>query len=57
MNIPRAIFMCRECGYLFDESIGDPEAGVPAHTDMDALPDGWHCPECGKDKSYLEQII
>jgi len=57
MNIPRAIFMCRECGYLFDESIGDPEAGIPAHTDMDALPDGWHCPECGKDKSYLEQII
>lgn len=53
----RSIFMCRQCGCLYDESRGDPDRGIEAGTDVDELPDEWRCPECGADKSFLEQII
>ena len=52
-----AIYMCRECGYLYDQSRGDSESGIEPGTDIDAFPEDWRCPECGKDKSYLERVV
>jgi rubredoxin len=52
-----AIFMCRQCGHIYDESIGESEAGIPPGTDFDALPDTWCCPECRAERSHFEQII
>ena len=52
-----AIYMCRECGHLYDQSAGDPDQKVPPGTDVDALPPEWRCPECGAGSDYLERII
>ena len=52
-----AVFMCRQCGHTYDESRGEPETGIPAGTDFDDLPDRWHCPECGAEKTDFEQLI
>ena len=47
---------CLACGYIYDPAAGDPEAGVPAGTSFDDLPDDWICPECGADKSMFEAL-
>lgn len=52
-----AIYMCRECGYLYDQSVGDPAQGITPGTDIDELPEAWRCPECGADQTALERII
>jgi len=52
-----AIFMCRQCGHIYDEAIGEPEAGIPPGTDFDILPDPWCGPECRAERSHFEQII
>ncbi|MDV6014048.1 fatty acid desaturase [Haloechinothrix sp. LS1_15] len=39
--------MCPGCGYVYDESVGDPREGFPAGTPWSAIPDSWCCPDCG----------
>jgi methylamine---glutamate N-methyltransferase subunit C len=43
-----AIYKCRVCGELYDESI----EGVP----FDQLPDDWTCPLCGVVKSNFVKV-
>jgi alkane 1-monooxygenase len=44
-------FGCPGCGYVYDERRGHPREGFPAGTRWAAIPDAWHCPECGvRDK-------
>lgn len=40
------VFLCPECGYVFDESKGDPQEGYPPGTDIAELPDDFCCPDC-----------
>lgn len=40
-------YVCDICGYIYDPAEGDPDGGVTAGTDFDALPDDWVCPVCG----------
>jgi rubredoxin len=42
-----SVFRCPECGYTYDEEQGDPREGFPPGTRLAALPDDWHCPDCG----------
>ncbi len=44
-------YQCEPCGYIYDPALGDPDAGIPAGTSFDDLPDDWECPICavGKD--------
>jgi len=39
--------MCPGCGYVYDETTGDPREGFPAGTPWSAIPDSWCCPDCG----------
>lgn len=39
-------FRCPECGYVFDEDVGDPHEGYPAGTKFSDLPDDFACPDC-----------
>ena len=42
---------CPGCGYVYDQSTGDPREGFPAGTPWSAVPDTWCCPDCGvRDK-------
>ena len=47
-------FICRACGYIYDERDGDPDSGVAAGTRFDDIPDDWSCPLCGVTKADFE---
>ena len=38
---------CPECGYEYDEGRGDAREGFAPGTPLTALPDDFHCPDCG----------
>lgn len=40
----------RDCGWVYDPAIGDPEHGVPPGTAFADIPDDWVCPNCGRIK-------
>jgi len=46
---------CTVCGYIYDPAAGDPTTGVPPGTAFEDLPDGWTCPDCGREKGLFEQ--
>ncbi|MDD1719637.1 MAG: rubredoxin, partial [Methanoregulaceae archaeon] len=41
---------CTICGYIYDESLGEPVTGTPPGTAFGTLPDDWKCPICGAGK-------
>ena len=47
-------YVCQVCGYIYDPEEGDSDAGVPAGTVFEDLPDDWVCPVCGAEKSEFE---
>ncbi|KAH7422230.1 hypothetical protein KP509_13G098300 [Ceratopteris richardii] len=47
------IWECRSCGYLYDQSKGEPMYPVAAGTEFDRLPEDWRCPTCGAPQSYF----
>ncbi|WMJ73728.1 rubredoxin [Cytophagaceae bacterium ABcell3] len=44
------MYMCSCCMTLYDESLGDESASVPAGTSFKALPDNYGCSVCGSGK-------
>jgi len=44
-------YICRACGVIYDEELGDPDSGIAAGTRFDAIPDDWECPLCGVTKA------
>lgn len=47
-------FVCMLCMYVYDESVGDPDSGLPPGTLWEDIPDDWCCPKCGAAKGYFE---
>ena len=45
-------YVCDVCGWEYDEETGAPEAGIPAGTKFEDLPEDFECPLClvGKDE-------
>ncbi len=50
-------FICRACGYIYDEALGDPDGGLAPGTRFDDIPDDWMCPTCGVGKGDFEPLI
>jgi rubredoxin-NAD+ reductase len=44
-------FICKVCGLIYDEALGDPDSGLPAGTRFADIPDDWACPICGVGKA------
>lgn len=44
-------YLCDVCGYIYDETVGDPEGGIAPGTPFGDIPDDWVCPECGATKT------
>jgi len=42
--------LCVPCGYIYDESVWDPDSGIAPWTRFEDLPDDWRCPVCGVGK-------
>jgi len=47
-------YVCTVCGYVYDPSVGDPDAHIPPGTAFESLPDDWRCPLCGVGKSDFQ---
>ncbi len=46
-------YVCDACGYVYDESEGDPENGIAPGTKWDDLPEDYECPLCGVGKDMF----
>ncbi len=44
-------FICKTCGYIYDEALGDPDSGLAPGTVFADIPEDWQCPLCGVRKS------
>jgi len=47
---------CTVCGYIYDETTGDPQAGIPGGTPFENLPETWTCPVCGAGKEAFSKV-
>lgn len=47
-------WQCFFCGLIYDERLGLPEAGLPAGTRWEDVPEDWTCPDCGAMKSDFQ---
>ena len=48
-------YACSVCGFVYDEAVGIPEAGIAPGTKWEELPEDWVCPLCGAGKSEFEK--
>ena len=49
---------CTGCGFVYDESRGDPNYPVAAGTTYEELPEDWKCPICAAPKAeFLEKTL
>ena len=49
-------WVCTVCGYVYDETKGDPDSGIAPGTKFEDIPDDWVCPICGVSKDSFEFI-
>jgi flavin reductase (DIM6/NTAB) family NADH-FMN oxidoreductase RutF/rubredoxin len=52
---PSGKYVCAACGYVYDPALGDSDAGIPAGTRFEDLPEDWTCPVCRAAKSVFVQ--
>ena len=52
-----ALYICRACGLIYDESKGDEDSGLAAGTRFVDIPDDWACPLCGVTKADFEPYV
>jgi rubredoxin len=45
-----SIYVCKVCGFEYDESKGYPSLGIEPNTKWDNIPDNFKCPVCGASK-------
>jgi len=43
------------CGYVYNETAGDPDNGIAAGTKWASLPDDFECPVCGAGKNAFSE--
>ncbi len=47
-------YLCIPCGYIYDESIWDPDSWIEPGTKFEDIPDDWYCPVCWVTKADFE---
>ena len=47
-------YICRACGLIYDEALGDADSGIAPGTRFEDIPDDWACPLCGVTKADFE---
>jgi rubredoxin len=48
-------YVCSICGYVYDETVGDPEKGIAPGKRWEDVPEDWVCPLCGADKAEFKR--
>lgn len=49
-------YRCVICGYIYDPTVGDPDAGIPPGTPFEKIAEDWICPDCGATKADFEVV-
>ncbi len=52
-------YVCRNCDYVYDEEMGEPQRGIAPGTrfeDLPANPDDYCCPVCQIDEKTVKEI-
>ena len=49
-------YECMMCGYIYDETLGDPDEGIARGTAWEDIPEDWSCPDCGASKEDFEMV-
>lgn len=44
-------YLCKACGYVYNERDGDVDGGLVPGTRFEDIPDDWYCPICGVSKA------
>jgi rubredoxin len=54
-----AQYVCLDCGWIYDEAVGDPARGIAPGTLWATLPDDFKCAECDtiKGDTHLWQRL
>ena len=55
MPEPTYYWVCRNCGWVYDQSKGDETHEIEPGTTFDSLPINFYCPRCGADKQSFDQ--
>jgi rubredoxin len=50
------VWQCMLCDFMYDESQGLPEEGIPAGTRWADVPDDWVCPQCSARKIDFDMV-
>ena len=50
------VYQCQQCLSIYDEAFGDQEAGIPAGTAFEDLPEDYVCSVCGSPKSDFVKV-
>lgn len=48
-------FVCKICGWVYDEEAGAPNQGIEPGTKIEDLPDDFKCEICGVGKEHFEK--
>ena len=43
-------YICKVCGYIYDQEKGDSDGGLKPGTRFSDIPEDWVCPTCGVTK-------
>lgn len=49
-------WMCVNCGWTYDEVLGDLASGLEPGTAWENVPEEWICPDCGSGKADFEMV-
>lgn len=47
-------YTCSICGYVYNETVGDPERGIAPGTKWEDVTEDWECPLCGATKDEFD---
>ncbi|MCL2862007.1 MAG: rubredoxin [Firmicutes bacterium] len=48
-------YICDACGYVYNETAGDPDNGIEPGTKWENVPNDFLCPLCGLGKEHFSQ--
>lgn len=49
-------YVCELCGYIYDETAGQPGKGIIPGTAFGQLPEDYECPGCGSEREAFDPV-
>lgn len=49
-------YMCRVCGWVYDENLAYLKMEIVPGTRWEDFPEDWRCPDCGESRDAFEML-